>query len=58
MDLGLIYYRSMVRLGKKNLRENRMRVVNFYLISFIRINKLGNQSIDIEEKFIRFIFVL
>lgn len=58
MDLGLIYYRSMVRLGKKNLRENRMRIVNFYLISFIRINKLGNQSIDIEEKFIRFIFVL
>lgn len=35
-----------------------MRIVNFYLISFIRINKLGNQSIDIEEKFIRFIFVL
>lgn len=58
MGLGLIYYRSMVRLGKKNLRENRMRIVNFYLISFIRINKLGNQSIDIEEKFIRFIFVL
>lgn len=42
MGLGLIYYRSMVRLGKKNLRENRMRIVNFYLISFIRINKLEN----------------